>query len=167
MAWSSKNNAGKAAINHVNCVGCVDIFYLLQPNRADYRFQGLLHFQQEHGHLLVPKCYPSNPKLAQWVKRQKHNSILTDGHEEKLLAVGFIFDSDRAAWYERFETLKSFYLAHGHYGIPANFEYHSLNEWIQHQRCQYQLYMNGEKSSMTKERTTALNSIGFDWNPRN
>ncbi|KAG7343244.1 hypothetical protein IV203_021189 [Nitzschia inconspicua] len=36
MAWSSKNNAGKAAINHIYCVGCVDIFHLLQPNRADF-----------------------------------------------------------------------------------------------------------------------------------
>ncbi|KAG7358002.1 hypothetical protein IV203_014589 [Nitzschia inconspicua] len=35
MEWSSKNNAGNAAINHINCAGCVDIFHLLQPNRAD------------------------------------------------------------------------------------------------------------------------------------
>ncbi|KAG7340259.1 helicase domain protein [Nitzschia inconspicua] len=129
----------------------------------------------EHGHLPVPHSYPPNQKLAQWVKRQRHqhkrkhmghHSTLTDDREEKLLAVGFIFDSHRAAWYERFETLKAFFLAHGHCKIPAKFEDGSLNVWIKHQRRQYVVFMNGEKSTMSVERIAALNSIRFDWNPR-
>jgi hypothetical protein len=35
----------------------------------DERFEELLQFREEHGHLLVPHAYPLNPKLAQWVKR--------------------------------------------------------------------------------------------------
>ncbi|KAG7372913.1 helicase domain protein [Nitzschia inconspicua] len=129
----------------------------------------------KHGHLLVPHSYLPNPKLAQWVKRQRHqykrkhvghHSTLTDDREEKLLAVGFIFDSHRAGWYERFETLKAFYLAHGHCGIPTKFEDGSLNVWMKHQRRQYVVFMNGKKSTMTEERIAALNSIGFNWNPR-
>ncbi|KAG7372974.1 helicase domain protein [Nitzschia inconspicua] len=76
-------------------------FHKSQPCQWEDRFHDLLLFQQEHGHLLVPHCYPPNPKLAQWVKRQRRqykrkkagkHSTLTDEREEKLLAAGFIFD---------------------------------------------------------------------------
>jgi hypothetical protein len=33
------------------------------------RFQELLLFRKQHGHLFVPHDYPANPKLSQWVKR--------------------------------------------------------------------------------------------------
>jgi hypothetical protein len=33
------------------------------------RFQELLHFKEQHGHLFVPNSYPPNQQLAQWVKR--------------------------------------------------------------------------------------------------
>ncbi|KAG7340236.1 helicase domain protein [Nitzschia inconspicua] len=151
-------------------------FRTYQKCQWDDRFQELLIFHQEHGHLLVPHSYPPNQKLAQWVKRQRHqykrkqlghHSTLTDEREEKLSAVGFIFDSHRAVWYARYETLKSYFLVNGHCGVPAKYEDGSLNVWIKHQRRQYLLFMNGEKSTMTEERIAALNSIGFNWNPRN
>ncbi|KAG7372870.1 helicase domain protein [Nitzschia inconspicua] len=151
-------------------------FRTYQKCQWDDRFQELLIFHQKHGHLLVPHSYPPNQKLAQWVKRQRHqykrkrlghHSTLTDEREVKLSAVGFIFDSHRAVWYARYETLKSFFLANGHCGVPAKYEDGSLNVWIKHQRRQYLLFMNGEKSTMTEERIAALNSIGFNWNPRN
>ncbi|KAG7359854.1 helicase domain protein [Nitzschia inconspicua] len=151
-------------------------FRKYQTSQWDDRFQELLLFQQEHGHLLVPHSYPPNQKLAQWVKRQRHqfkrkklghHSTLTDEREQQLLEVGFIFDSHRAVWHARFETLKAYRLANGHCGIPAKYEDGSLNVWIKHQRRQYLLFINGERSTMTEERIAALNSIGFNWNPRN
>lgn len=151
-------------------------FRKYQTSQWDDRFQELLLFRQEHGHLLVPHSYPPNQKLAQWVKRQRHqskrkkmghHSTLTNEREEQLLDVGFIFDSHRAVWYARFETLKAFSLANGHCGIPSKFDDGSLNVWIKHQRRQYLLFKKGDKSTMTDERIAALDSIGFDWNPRN
>ncbi|KAG7372988.1 helicase domain protein [Nitzschia inconspicua] len=151
-------------------------FRKYQTSQWDDRFNELLHFQQEYGHLLVPHSYLPNPTLSQWVKRQRNqykrkqmglHSTLTNEREELLLEAGFIFDSHRAVWQMRFETLKAFYMANGHCGIPAKFEDVSLNVWIKHQRRQYLLSMIGEKSTMTEERIAALNSIGFDWNPRN
>jgi hypothetical protein len=35
----------------------------------DERFQELLLYRRQHGHLFVPHEYPPNPRLAQWVKR--------------------------------------------------------------------------------------------------
>ncbi|KAG7373006.1 helicase domain protein [Nitzschia inconspicua] len=167
--WSLSHKTGECSSSSIR-------FRKYQASQWDDRFQELLLFQQEHGHLLVPHSYPPNQKLSQWVKRQRHqykrkqmghHSTLTDEREEKLLAVGFIFDSHRAVWHTRFETLKAFYMANGHCGIPSKFEDGSLNVWIKHQRRQYLLFISGEKSIMTEERIAALNSIGFDWNPRN
>ncbi|KAG7338156.1 helicase domain protein [Nitzschia inconspicua] len=151
-------------------------FHKNQKYQWDGQFQELLLFHQEHSHLLVRHSYPPNQKLAQWVKRQRHqykrkqlgcHSTLTDEREKQLLEVGFIFESHHAAWQARFETLKDFSLANGHCRIPPKFRDGSLNLWIKHQRRQYVLLIRGEKSTMTDERITALNSIGFNWNPRN
>jgi hypothetical protein len=151
-------------------------FRKYQTCQWEARFQELLLFRQAHGHLLVPHSFPPNQKLAQWVKRQRHqhkrknlghHSTLTDDREARLLDAGFIFDSHRAVWYTRYETLKAFRLANGHCSIPSKFDDGSLNVWIKHQRRQYLLFKKGEKSTMTEERIAALDSIGFDWNPRN
>ncbi|KAG7340302.1 helicase domain protein [Nitzschia inconspicua] len=151
-------------------------FRKYQASQWDDRFKELLLFQEKYGHLLVPHSYPPNPKLSQWVKRQRnqykrkqkgHHSTLTDEREKLLLEAGFIFDSHRAVWQTRFGTLKAFYLANGHCRIPSQFEKGSLNVWMKHQRRHHSLLMKGEKSPITGERIAALNSIGFDWNPRN
>jgi hypothetical protein len=151
-------------------------FRMYQTCQWDQRFQELLLFRQEHGHLLVPHSYPPNQKLAQWVKRQRHqckrkkmghHSTLTDDREAHLLEVGFIFDSHRAVWHARFEALRTYKLSNGHCSIPAKFDDGALNVWIKHQRRQYLLFKKGRKSTMTDERIAMLDSIGFDWNPRN
>ncbi|KAG7336774.1 helicase domain protein [Nitzschia inconspicua] len=151
-------------------------FRKYQTSQWDDRFKEILLFQQKYGHLLVPHSYPPNPKLSQWVKRQRnqykrkqkgHHSTLTDEREKLLLEAEFILDSHRAVWQTRFATLKAFYLANGHCRIPSQFEEGSLHVWMKHQRRHHSLLMKGEKSPMTNERIAALNSIGFDWNPRN
>ena len=40
-----------------------------QAGQWDHRYNELLQFQAQHGHMLVPHSYPPNQKLAQWVKR--------------------------------------------------------------------------------------------------
>ncbi|KAG7365843.1 helicase domain protein [Nitzschia inconspicua] len=147
-----------------------------QTSQWDKRFQELLLFVHDHGHALVPHSYFPNQKLAQWAKRQRHqfkrkimgyHSTLTDERENKLLQAGFVFDSHRAAWQVHFESLKAFSLANGHCRIPRDFRDRSLEVWMKHQRRQYVLLLKGKKSTMTDDRIAALNSIGFNWNPRN
>lgn len=40
-----------------------------QVEQWNERFQELLAFREQHGHLFVPHSYPANQQLAQWVKR--------------------------------------------------------------------------------------------------
>ncbi|KAG7340270.1 helicase domain protein [Nitzschia inconspicua] len=71
-----------------------------QTCQWEVRFQDLLLYRQEHGHVLVPHSYPPNQKLSRWIKRQRNeykrkqmgqHSTLTKEREEKLSAVGFLF----------------------------------------------------------------------------
>jgi hypothetical protein len=155
---------------------CDSRFRSYQVGQWQDRFEELLLFGRSYGQLLVPHCYPPNQKLAQWVKRQRHqykrknmghHSTLSDEREQLLLDAGFVFDSHKAVWYLRFQTLKAFHNVHGHCNIPPDYRDSSLTVWMKHQRRQYLLYQKGLKNTMNEERIQLLDSIGLDWNPRN
>jgi hypothetical protein len=137
----------------------------------------LIDFRLHHGHCRVPHDYPKNQTLAQWVKRQryqyklkqgKRHSTLSDKRQATLEEMGFVWDFHKAAWIERVEVLKIFKEEHGHCNVPSkNYSDTSLAIWVKCQRRQCKLYRMGERSTMTKERFMDLESLGFDWNPRN
>jgi len=85
---------------------------------------------------------------------------------------GVVAVSDRKqmqsqAWYERFRELKEYRDIHGNCMVPQKYEPNpSLGIWVNKQRMEYKLLQDGEKSSMTPERLSALQSIGFVWAKR-
>ncbi len=101
------------------------------------------------------------------LKHMGRHSTLSDEREHILSCAGFIWDSHRAAWFERFQALKAFRNVHGHCNLPSAFHDASLVLWCKHQRRQYKHFKQGLKSTITKERIRHLESIGFRWNPRN
>lgn len=93
---------------------------------------------------------------------------MTDDRELELENMGFVWNSHRAAWEERFEDLNVFYLREGHCNVPSNYEADKLLAvWVKCQRRQMKLYKKGLTSTMTEGRMLALEALGFDWNPRN
>jgi hypothetical protein len=147
-----------------------------QTGQWNERYQELLKFRQENGHLFVPHSFPANQKLAQWVKRQRyqyklkhsgHHSTLSDEREDLLSSVGFIWDSHAACWQEHFQSLEAFFMTHGHCNVPSDHPDSSLSIWSKHQRRQLKRFKAGLNSTMTEERFQCLESLGFDWNPRN
>jgi hypothetical protein len=98
----------------------------------------------------------------------KHTT-LSDDREDRLSEIGFVWDSHKATWSDHFQTLEAFALANGHCYIPPQMakEQSSLITWCKHQRRQYKRYQGGLDSTMTAERIRHLESIGFDWDPRN
>jgi hypothetical protein len=148
----------------------------LQSDQWNDRFQDLLKFQQDHGHMFVPNNYPSNPPLSQWVKRNRYqyklkqagkHSTISEEREAALNAVGFVWDSHASFWQQRLQDLKQFAMKHGHCNIPTSYHDVSLSLWCKHQRRQYNRLCRGHCSTMTPERFQALQALGFDWNPRN
>jgi len=139
------------------------------------RFQELVQFREAYDHCFVPHNFPANPKLSQWVRKQRHqrkrkekglHSTLSDERQEMLTNAGFIWDSHRAQWQERYQSLEMFQLHNGHCNVPSNFHDSSLSNWVKNQRKQFKLYQGGLNTAMDQERIRLLNALGFDWNPR-
>lgn len=166
-------------------------FRSYQADQWMERFQDLVEFQKNNSHCLVPHDFPENNRLSQWIKRQRYqyklkkmgrHSTLTDDRQVKLENLGFVWDSHKAAWYERLEALKEYRSKHGHCNVPSKYtEDRPLAIWVKCQRRQMKLFRqegsstsststsssSTTKSTMTHERFVALDQLGFDWNPRN
>ena len=143
------------------------------------RFRELVNFRQARGHCFVPHNWQENPRLAQWVKRQRYqyrlkkqgkNSTITEEREDALNNLGFVWDSHSTIWEERFSELLAFKAVHMHCNVPTVYlENQSLAIWVKCQRRQHALFTSGQKRSttMTLDRIARLTEVGFSFNPRN
>eukprot|EP00934_Nitzschia_sp_Nitz4_P004095 Nitzschia sp. Nitz4//scaffold29_size155292//152139//153152//NITZ4_002692-RA/size155292-processed-gene-0.32-mRNA-1//1//CDS//3329546550//4085//frame0 len=67
-------------------------------------------------------------------------------------------------WTEKFDELKAFREQRGHCCVPHTFDENpSLARWVKRQRYQYKLKNEGKASTMTDERITLLENVGFVW----
>jgi hypothetical protein len=70
-------------------------------------------------------------------------------------------------WYDRFEDLKAFVKKHRHCHVPINYTPNlPLSKWTKRQRYQWKLKQDGKPSSMTDERQSLLEDLGFLWDVR-
>ena len=156
---------------------CERYFRNDQSEKWTERFHDLIQYRAAHGHCNVPHKLVENQQLAQWVKRQRYqyklkhqykkHSTLTDEREALLDNLGFIWDSHKVLWDERFEELMVFKAKVGHCRVPCNFRYNRpLSIWVKCQRRQYKLFQTNQPTNMTQERIERLNAIGFAWDPR-
>lgn len=148
-------------------------FRAYQAGQWTDRYNDLVAFKQACGHCCVPHTYKENLPLARWVKRQRYqyklmmegkSSTMTSERIQVLEGIGFIWDSQGAAWNERLLELKEFRRAHRHCNVPSNFQGNpQLATWVKCQRRQYKLHKEGKTSNMTSERIQSLEDIGFEW----
>jgi hypothetical protein len=120
--------------------------------------------------LLFTFLKPTSQRYQYRLKKAGRHNTLTDEREQLLTQVEFVWDSHQASWNDHFQKLEKFYQTYGHVQIPANAcdEFASLSTWCKHQRRQYRNYIKGEgTTTMTIGRIHKMESIGFDWDPRN
>jgi hypothetical protein len=140
------------------------------------KFEDLCEFRRFYGHCHVPHTYERNAPLAQWVKRQRYQyklklegkrSTLSDERVRLLNKIGFIWNSHDAVWEERWNELLQYKRLHGHCVVPSNYEKNpQLAVWVKRQRRQYKFYCEDKPTSMTSERITKLEKLGFAWDCR-
>jgi hypothetical protein len=104
---------------------------------------------------MVPHTYPANPKLSQWVRRQRYQhrlkyagkrNTLTDEREILLNQVGFVWDAHQASWDDHYQKLETFYHANGHVQLPVSMkQYDPLVTWCKHQRRQYRRFIQEQQ----------------------
>lgn len=67
-------------------------------------------------------------------------------------------------WNQRYQELVEFRERHGHCLVPLNFpENPTLAHWIKRQRYQYSQKYERKRSTMTDERESTLEKLGFIW----
>eukprot|EP00566_Odontella_aurita_P006390 CAMPEP_0113531498 /NCGR_PEP_ID=MMETSP0015_2-20120614/3528_1 /TAXON_ID=2838 /ORGANISM="Odontella" /LENGTH=587 /DNA_ID=CAMNT_0000430337 /DNA_START=76 /DNA_END=1839 /DNA_ORIENTATION=+ /assembly_acc=CAM_ASM_000160 len=70
-------------------------------------------------------------------------------------------------WEQRFEELRLFKEEQGHCLVPQKYDSNrKLGLWVSQQRTQYRYWVNGDVSSLTKEKIRALKELDFVWNGR-
>ena len=160
------------------------------------RVKELLHFREEFGHCLVPHNWSKNRKLAQWVKRQRYqyrllcqgrHSTLSLDRVAQLEDIGFVWNSHKACWDDKFQQLVEFKHKYGHCNVPSTWVKNpSLAIWVKFQRRQYKVnygkninsHNSGDSiidcddaanghNTLTEERVQRLLSLGFSFDPRN
>jgi hypothetical protein len=151
-------------------------FRSYQTGQWAEKYNELCHYRQQKGHCLVPHTYQDNLALARWVKRQRYQYNLTqEGKastmtDERILAlenIGFVWDSQGAAWCERFNELKTFRRVFVHCNVPSNYQNKRLATWVKCQRRQFKLHKESKPSNITLERIQVLENLGFEWGLRN
>jgi hypothetical protein len=156
-----------------------DQFRCYQAKDWNALFQELTLFQKQYGHCLVPHVLSINPRLGQWVKRQRYqytlkkngrHSTLSDDRELALERLGFVWDHRGAIWMEHWNQLCEYQKRNGHSNVTSSNnggpENRRLATWVKDQRRHYRLHKRGEGSILTPERICKMESLGFIWNPR-
>ena len=135
----------------------------------DVNLQKLQEYKKETGHCKVPCKYEPDTALGSWAEmvRREHNRLnrgegddyLTADRMRKLSTVGFVFSTKRETpWEVRFEQLRAYREEHGR--DPPN-SHPVLGQWVSSQRKYYNQKMDGVKNSLTDDRQSQLESIGF------
>jgi hypothetical protein len=151
-------------------------FRSYQTGQWAERYKELCQYRHQNGHCVVPNTYQeANPLLARWVKRQRYQykllqegkaSTLTEERVAALKSVGFVWGSQGASWYERFNNLKAFKFRNKHCNVPGNYHDKKLATWVKCQRRQFKLHMEDTSSNITLHRIQELNDLGFEWKLR-
>jgi hypothetical protein len=151
----------------------------LRHSRWQDHFRQLCEYKVQFGDCIVPKQYSVNPKLGQWVSKQRTryrksvdeaSTSMTAEHIRALNGIGFdwgISKTDLASiWSVRFQQLCEFKVQFGHYLVPIKYPANpELGPWVSKQRYHCKLYNEGKPSPMTEERIRELESVGFKWEP--
>jgi superfamily II DNA or RNA helicase len=124
---------------------------------------GLLEtYTNAHGHCRVPQRHKTEDgwRLGLWVSNQRaREGILSVEQKARLDALGFVWNPRDEAWEEGFKHLQAFVKDNGHcklfrdYTSPHGYP---TGQWVSVQRI--------NKKTLSNERKTRLDALGFVWN---
>eukprot|EP00591_Stephanopyxis_turris_P005053 CAMPEP_0195514126 /NCGR_PEP_ID=MMETSP0794_2-20130614/5601_1 /TAXON_ID=515487 /ORGANISM="Stephanopyxis turris, Strain CCMP 815" /LENGTH=384 /DNA_ID=CAMNT_0040642295 /DNA_START=179 /DNA_END=1330 /DNA_ORIENTATION=+ len=138
------------------------------------KLKELQSYKAKHGDCSVPRKFPENPKLSNWVQKQRKEykrkkegnpTPITEERIEALERLGFDWSfQQKMTWGDRLVQLREYKEKHGDCNVPYKFpKNQQLSKWVQTQREDYKKLIEGNSSSMTEERMKALDGLGFEW----
>jgi hypothetical protein len=143
-----------------------DLGFVWNSNTAAWEemFAALVEYKNLHGDCNVPSRFISNPQLGQWVmiqRKAKRKNKINSNRLQRLEGLGFVWNSNTAAWEEMFAALKDYQSQHGHCNVPARWTQNpSLGMWAHTQR------KTKNKGALSEQRTRRLEALGFEWTKR-
>lgn len=106
---------------------------------------------------LPPRHYQSTPN------RSSAAPVGGTSTQSSVLPAG----GEGSSWEKRFSELLDFRAKHGHCEVPQNYkENTSLGIWVNKQRMEQKLRIEGKNSSLNDARLQRLESVGFRWAKR-
>jgi len=135
-----------------------------EKSSLEMMFDELYAFKAQNGHCNVSQSDAGNKSLSHWVNNQrflyKKNTLSSD-RTEQLNSIGFIWDKRDHAWNEKFDQLCAFKAQNGHSNVSKYVtQTKFLGQWVVNQRVFY------KRNTLTSDRIQQLDSIGFEWDPR-
>jgi superfamily II DNA or RNA helicase len=151
--------AGKLSLDRCSRLEAIGFDWDPLEGEWERYFSQLESYKAKKGNCRVPANYKDNPKLAVWVSNQRNyyrNKRISQLHISKLESIGFEWDPFDSAWECNFLKIKAFKEKYGHCRIPKK---NILSGWSLSQRKSFY------KKTLSPERITKLESIGFEWDP--
>ena len=135
-----------------------------QQQRWEQHLTGLLAYKERFGHCKVPRLWPEDPHLGEWVynQRKKHrHGRLQPEHFDRLDQIGFVWQvhpQPAASWEQRVARLVAFKERFGHCNVPRHWpEDPQLGEWVATQR------RSRNRRQLQPDRIYQLDRLGFKW----
>lgn len=122
----------------------------------EQRHSELTTWQSNHGNCNVPKA---EGKLGRWVVRQRElhkKGKLEPERKKKLDKLGFVWNTNEAAWEHRYALLIKYAQVNGHCCVPISDA--TLGMWVAKMRA------NRRRDKLSAHRIDKLNAINFVWN---
>lgn len=146
------------------------------------RLHELEEYREKHGSTMVPKRYPENPSLGNWVNKQRvmyrrycaneKPCSLTAEKVEVLNQVGFCWDGivgkkentfqdAERRWWQQLEVFKQLHMTSSKESIKFPL---SFDRWMRQQRAEYEKYRNGDVTcKLDEKKIAALIETDANW----
>ena len=138
-------------------------------------YDKLVIYKNENGHTEIPTKHYPDKNLSAWITTQRYEyklmkedkpSTLTAERVALLNEIGFVFNVFEKRWSEMYNKLLEFKNTHGHINVPERSDGNkALAKWVQRQRMEFQMILNGEGSSkkcrLSQEHISRLQAIDF------
>lgn len=156
-----KNRLNSECLRRLNEIGFI---WHTRLDLWEKRFAELLAFKKVWDHCDVPKDWSENPKLGAWVNNQRRNKkkgILSAERIRRLDEIGFLWDIIDSGWEDNYSKLLKYYKDYSHTDVPINWhENPQLGKWVSYQRSKRR------RNQLSESQIQRLESIKFNWNPR-
>jgi hypothetical protein len=124
------------------------------------RFRELLAYRKIHGDCKVPKGWPENPRLGQWVVNQRNRRKKGGLREEfirRLDEIGFDWSIRVLRWEQCLLELVEFRRKAGHCNVPPRWTGSpALANWVRRQRSDW------KSGRLPEDRLNRLKALGFE-----